>query len=448
MKIPFPEWLPDQPPHDNKGLVTANNCYPAAQGYRPAKAFVGQYTAHSETFKGADSFFRADGVPIVLGGTETNIYYIDGTGWTAVLGTFTTPADNRWRFVQFGEIVVATNDDAALQKIVLNPLAGSALGGSPPAGRLLAVVKDFLVLGVVDGDTNKFAWSGINDAEYWTFGQRQSDYQIMPSGGDINGILGGEFGVILQRNRIARMDYVGGNEIFTISEVSANYGCVTPNSVVQHGQLGFFLSENGFVMWDGAAVRPIGNERIDRYFLAAYARGDWPDMSADVNVDEQVVCWSMGDRMFCYHYILNKWTTVTLAAEIIFAGASLSTDPDEQDTTFYVINSAHTLGRMVGANLSPTWQLPDLELTGPRDTQIKLVRPDTDAATDITIGISSRPRLGDAPSETGYTTIMPNGDMPVRQRGRYTRLRMSITAGTAWTYARGLEVEVAQGARR
>jgi hypothetical protein len=63
----------------------------------------------------------------------------------------------------------------------------------------------------------------------------QSDYQIMPSGGRITGILSGEFGVILQRNRICRMDYVGGNTIFEINEVSSNIGCVSVHTVAQWG---------------------------------------------------------------------------------------------------------------------------------------------------------------------------------------------------------------------
>ena len=77
-------------------------------------------------------------------------------------------------------------------------------------------MKDFLVGGVRNGNVTHMGWSGINDAEWWSTGQRQADRQVLPSGGRINGILSGEYGVILQRDRICRMDYVGGNIIFEI----------------------------------------------------------------------------------------------------------------------------------------------------------------------------------------------------------------------------------------
>jgi hypothetical protein len=56
--------------------------------------------------------------------------------------------------------------------------------------------------------------------------------------------------------------------------------------------------------------------------------------------------------------------------------------------------------------------------------------------------------LSDAVTTTDYTYLSDNGDMPVRERGRYTRLTLSIAAGTAWTYAQGFEPDVAPGARR
>jgi hypothetical protein len=362
-----------------------------------------------------------------------------------------------------------------MQKIDLSTGSDFHIGGSPPTAKILVVVKDFLVAAVLSGQTNTLGWSAINNAENWTFGQNQSDYQIMPSGGEITGMFGGEFGVILQRTRITRMEYVGGNDIFVINEISSNFGCVSPHSVIQHGQMGFFLSDNGFMKWDGAALIPIGQERIDRYFLSAYGRAAWSRMSAAVDVHNQVACWSMGDRMFCYHWILDRWTTISLAAQIIFSGATRGMTVDEQDplvgspddvlsspallsfdddsfqggeSTFYVIDSANTLGRLNGATMAPSWTTGDFELAKSREAQLRWIRPDTDASAGITLSVSCRNHLGDAVTPTNYTYLSDNGDMPVRERGRYTRLTLSIAAGTAWTYMQGFEPDVASGARR
>lgn len=473
--IPFGELAPDQPALNSQALLVANNCYPGVNGYRPVKAFVGDLSAGPAQFLGAAAFTSPAGLVKIIGGTATGLYRVFSSSWQQIGSNYSIQGEGRWRFAQFGGLAIATNGSDPMQKIDLTSGIVSPLAGSPPTARILAVVKDFLVAGVLDGVTNTMGWSAINNAEDWTFGQNQSDYQIMPSGGDINGLFGGEYGLVLQRNRITRMEYVGGNEIFVINEISSNFGCVTPHSVIQHGQIGCFLSDNGFMKWDGASLIPIGQERIDRYFLSSYGRAAWKSMSAAVDTRNQVFCWSMGDRMFCYHYILDKWTTVSLAAQIIFAGVTRSISLDEQDplvgapddnidgsgllslddesfkggdSTFYVINNSNVLGRLTGTNMAPTWTTGDLELAKNREANLRWIRPDTDAVSGLTLSLSCRARLGDAVSSNNYSSLAGNGDMPVRERGRYTRLSLTIAAGTSWTYAQGFEPDLVRGARR
>lgn len=445
--ITLGEWTPDVPA-DGAGLLVADNCYPGQQGYRPVKAFVGEASAGVSPFLGAANFVASTGGVTIVGGTSSALYKLVSAAWTQIGTGYSNPVTGRWRFAQFGDLGIATNGTNPLQKIDLVAGTASNLGGSPPKFNVLTVVKDFLVGGVMNGATNTMAWSGINNAESWVFGQNQCDYNIMPFGGDINGLFGGEFGIILQRERITRLDYVGGNSIFQISEVSTNFGCATPNSVVQYGQLGFFLSDSGFIMWDGSALHPIGVEKVDRYFLAAYNRASWANMSASVDAANKVVMWSMGDRIFCYHWVLGNWSTISLAAQILFTGYTADGTGISSDGALYVINTSNVLGRLTGANVAPTWTTPDLELTKGRDAQINMVRPVMDAASGLTLTISSRAKLGDPLSPNAYTDLRANGDMPVRERGRYTRFTLSIGAGTAWTYAQAIDPTVARGARQ
>lgn len=471
----FGEWLPDQPSFRSSGLLTANNCYPGERGYRPVGQFAQSVPAGPEPFLGAAAFTSPAGVISIVGGSATNLYRIFSGAWTSLRSGYSIQEGGRWRFAQFGGLAIATNGGDPMQKIDLTNGTTTDLAGSPPKAKMLAVVRDFLVAGVLDGQTNVVGWSAINNAENWTFGQNQSDYNIMPSGGDVNGLFGGEFGLILQRSRITRMEYVGGNDIFVINEISSNLGCVSPHSVVQHGIYGWFLSDNGFMMWDGAQLKPIGSERIDRYFLSNYGRAAWSSMSAAVDVRNQVVVWSMGDRMFSYHWVLDRWTTIGQTAQIVFAGVTRSlsideTDPavgtpddnldtaallsldDESfkggDSTFYVINTSNVLGTLSGLPLQADWLLPDIELANSRESQLRRVRPDTDATAGLSLSIACRARLGDAVIATNYTALRPNGDMPVRERGRYVRMGLTLAAGTAWTYAQGLEPDAVSGMRQ
>ena len=462
------EWLPDQPSLNSNGILVAQNTYPGARGYRPVGQFTQYVAAGANSFLGGASFTSPTGENIIIGGSATDLYRVVAGAWASIATGYTTLTGGRWRYAQFGGLAIATNDANPPQKIDLGSGLVTALGGSPPTLRMLAVVKDFLVGGVVNGQANEICWSAINNAEDWTFGQNQSDYNIMPSGGDVNGLFGGEYGLILQRNRITRMEYVGGNDIFVINEISTNFGCVSPHSVVQHGQIGCFLSDNGFMMWDGSQLKPIGSERIDRYFRSSYGKVNWPSMSAAVDIRNQVFCWSMGDRIFCYHWLLDRWSVINQAAQIIFNGVTRSISVDEDvaadtnldaaglislddssfaggDTTFFVINSAKVLGTLTGTPMAATWTLPDFELVQSRETNWRGIRPDTDAITGITVTLATRARLGDAIAGTAYTSLRANGDMPVRQRGRYSRLTLDIAAGTVWTYAQGLIPDASPG---
>ena len=315
---PLGPLAPDRPARLNDQFMrVADGVFPIPDGYRPVGQWASIYTALAAAPKGAASFVSPTGNASIIAGTATNLYKAYSGAFTSIASGYSIQGDQRWRFAQFGGLAIATNGADVLQKIDLADFSVSALGGSPPKFESLAVVKDFLVGTCRDGDIMTIGWSGLNNAEFWTAGQRQSDYNIMAAGGRVNGVLSGEFGVVLQRDRICRMDYVGGNTIFEINEVSSNIGCVTPHSVAQWGVLGFFLSDEGFMQWTGSEVIPIGNEVIDRTFAALYDSGDWASMSTAVDPVNRVVMWSMGDVIYCYNWNLQRWTTITYAAPII-----------------------------------------------------------------------------------------------------------------------------------
>lgn len=473
---PLGPWEPDKAPRLNDGILqVADGVYALIDGYRPVGQWEGILAVLPNVCKGGASFTSPGGTSSIIAGTATGLYRARSGGWELLKDGYSIQGDQRWRFAQFGGLAIAANGADPLQKIDLTTGAVAVLGGNPPIAAILAVVKDFLVAAPFGGDVNALAWSGINNAEFWTYAQRQSDYNIMPSGGSITGILSGETGVILQRKRISLMEYVGGNTIFEINEASSNIGCVTIHSVAQWGRLGFFLAEEGFMMWDGSQPVPIGDEKINRWFAARYDKTTWPLMSTAIDPVQRVVMWSMGDAIIMYNWLLQRWTTITYASPIIFSGVTKDISLDEQDpevgapddnldgpglVTFddpgfvggdprlYVFSQAGALGNFSGAPMGATFTTGDIEMFSGQRADLRFARPDVDAIDGLTLTLQGRQRLGDVTTSAPFFILMASGDMPIRFSARYIRPTLEIEAGQAWAYAKGIGFTGQPGAGR
>lgn len=468
---------PDKAKSGNPDILTvASGVYPLEDGYRPAGQFVALYDPLPSAPRGGASFTSPQGLSYLIAGDATSLYRAYSGGWEAISTGYSLLEENRWRFAQFGGLAIATNGTDPMQKIDLATGAVSPLGGTPPKFETLAVVKDFLVGGVRNGNIMHMGWSGINDAEWWTTGQRQADRQILPTGGRINGILSGEYGVILQRDRICRMDYVGGSVIFSINEVSSNIGCVSVHSVAQWGELGFFLSDEGWMqIVGGQEPFPIGREWIDREFASNYDVSDWPSMSTAIDPVEGHLVITMPDKQYRYSWIFKRWTTLPIASAIVFSGVTKAVSIDEDyppdmpedtdidgtglptlddpvfrggDPRLYVFNDDFEIGTFSGTPQAATFTGTDLELFRGRRACLRFARPDCDATSGLTLSFLARQRLGDAGSTITAYSIVTSGDMPCRVSGRFLRPTLAIAAGTTWTYAKGVDFVGSPGAGR
>lgn len=183
-----------------------------------------------------------------------------------------------------------------------------------PASKYLAVVRDFVVAANLVDAPNKLYWSDINDETNWESGAAsQSDFQIIADGGTIQGITGGEFGIILLEKAIYRMQYIGSPYFFQFDAISRNIGCPEGNSVINSNGITYFLSDDGFYMCDGRTVTPIGAEKVDKYFYSNFDVTKSDTMSAAIDPARKLVVWNYptvdGIReLLIYNWQLQKWT--------------------------------------------------------------------------------------------------------------------------------------------
>ena len=335
------------------------------------------------------------------------------------------------------------------------------------------VVRDFLVTGNQPTNQNRIQWSGINDIATWQSGTKQADQQDLPgSGGEIVHITSGEIGYVFRQNQIIRMDYVGGATIFRLSVISPNRGAVYGRTVCQDNRRVFFYADDGFFEINGDNVIAIGAEKINRFFDVDLNKAFSDRICAAVDPFNQLAMWlypsasdtanttGICDKILIYNYATQKWSTANASASTIFSqfvGAYtvelmdiISENLDQiniaLDTDFWsggqrylgAIDNNYKAAIFSGTENEGTLETRELELFPGHRSSITNVRPIVDATSTVTV--KTRERLADTPSESSSSSMNDSGDNPVRESGRYFRLKIITPSGSVWTHAQGVDV--------
>lgn len=471
--IPFGEWLPDLPAYENPGATEAKNVYPALNSYRPIGALANVSTnAIDAQCLGAAAFKDKTGDVHTVAGDATKLYLMAGTTWAdqSKAAGYSLGIDQRWRFEQFGNYIIATNGFDPIQKFdttLANPFED--LGGSPPTARFLAVVRDFLVAGYVDGEGNVVRWPSINNPESWDIGTSQADQQVLPSGGPVTGLFGGEYGLIFQERKITRMTYVGAPLIFQFDAIEENHGCREPNSAAQYGKFVFYLSHNGFYLCDGASSRPIGDQKVDRYFFSDFDE-DYPfNITAAIDPVNKlyVVAYpgagnsgGLPNKLLIYNWAIDRWSRAeanvnhfltSLSPGYTLEGldavsASVDALPYSLDSPFWkggklqlgAFGTTHFLQTFSGSNLAAILETTEGEPTPGTRTRIRFTRPLVDTSS-ATVQVGHRARLADSVTWEPASSVNARGRSATRVYDRYMRARVNIEAGASWTHAQGVD---------
>lgn len=464
-KILFGEWLPDQP--GVTGAVTdAKNCYPVANGYAPIKSEADYSDAAGAnlliTFAG-----KFGGVSSLFAASTTQIYKFDSndasldaattTGYTAVEG---------WDVTQFGAKMILANGQDKLQAWALNSSTNFAdLAASAPIAKFVTVVRDFVVAANDGTDTSKVYWSDLNDETDWTPGSAsQADNQILPDGGDITGLAGGEYGLVFLERAIYRMSYAGSPFFFQFDAISRSLGCISNGSIAQYGNLTYFLADDGFYVCDGQSTKNIGTEKVNRWFFSNAIPGEIPTgMSATVDPINKLVIWKFnntfgGKYLLMFSIDLNKWsyadTTATSIAYVLTPSATLE-QVDNYNSSIDALDipldsRVFAGGQLLFAGVSGQKIIsfsgqPKTAIisTGDIDvgrSTVMLSKPIVDGGSG-SVAISSRDNLAEQVEFGSNVAADAENRVSLRSNGEYHRLRLTPT-GSNWQTAVGLEFDV------
>lgn len=469
-RILFGEWLPDQPGVTG-ALTDAVNCYPVTNGYAPI-------LTEEEYSDAADDDLltcfagKTAGIVSLFGASSSNLYkFAPGTRAMEPLTTAGYTNIEYWDTVQYGDKMIMANGDSKLQSFTLNSstYAGD-LSADAPEAKYVTVVKDFVVAANVTGEENKVYWSDINDETDWTPGlASQSDFQVMPDGGDITGLAGGEFGLVFMERAIYRMTYAGSPYFFQFDAINRTLGCISAGSIINFAGLTYFLADDGFYVCDGQTTKGIGTEKIDRWFfdnanLANIKLG----MSSAVDTEKRLIVWLFpaqnGDNLLLiYNISLNKWSYAETTADSVSFALTPSVTLEGLDAFSTSIDS---LGISLddrqwvgGLLLLSATRGPNIVTFSGQYKQAALTSGDIDVGHSvITLGrpvidngsgsiqVASRELLSNAITFGDASVANSEGRCGLRSAGRYHRVKTNPSGN--WRTAVAVEVDISgQGTR-
>jgi hypothetical protein len=346
--IPFGDWMPDLPDFANPGATVAKNVIPAERSYRPLGALQAATDALAARALGAAIGRDSAGNHFNYAGDVSKLYEVRASGVTdkSKGGGYSTGSGEIWEFALFGNRLIATNYTDAVQGIDVGAaglFADQFTSTLTPKFRHLAVVREFLVGGNSNDATDGVVphrtwWSAYKDPlDMDPDAQTQCDFEDRPAAGWVQRIVGGlEYGLVFQQRGITRMSYAGGETIFQFDSIDRKRGTPIPNSVIGHGRMVYFISEEGFFVTDGTQSYPIGANQVDRTFWGQFDISNAHLVSSAIDPLNKLVAWAfLGAggvlKIFFYDWQDRRWSEAEVEVEILVNATSEAFTLEELD---------------------------------------------------------------------------------------------------------------------
>ena len=470
-RLTFTEWLPDQP--GSVGALTlAENVYPKAIGYGPFPEEEDYSQAASENLVSVVAAKNNTGTTSIFAASPTILYLLDSADLSLdnVSGTTYDQAE-RWYFTQFGNTLIAAGSPNTLQAYDLTTTGTfDVLDAGAPKAKYVTVVRDFVVTGNQPTYPTRVQWSGINDPTTWTSSAvTQSDFQDLPDGGEVRGVTGGEFGLVLCERSIYRMSYVGTPLVFQFDNISRNLGCYEGNSVVQWQGITYFLADDGFYACDGQQVVPIGAEKVNRYFYTRLLEAQIQNMSAAVDPERNLIVWGYPVldntyELLVYHIVTKRWSVVESSVSRIASSSTPAVNLEGLDAYSASIDALGTsldsriwLGGKLslagvsgtkiitfsGASKTAVIETPDVG--DGKQTMVTLVKPYVDGGS-ASVAVASRQTLATTPSFGSLADASSENRVALRSVGKYHRFR--VVPSGEWETAIAIDVDTSPAGMR
>jgi hypothetical protein len=496
------DYLPDQPDL-GPGTAVAFNVVPRTKAtYSPMPSFK---TSAANPLNGrplgAFSACDAAGNAGNYAGTTSKLYALtsasnpDFADKSAT--AYSTPAGNFWSFTEAEGKVYATNGFDPIQSV---DTAGSSnfapMGDDVPKARFVTFIQPgFLLLGDINDPTvgiqpQGVRWSSLGDpTDFPLVGSadaiaRSSDWQnVAGPHGRMMGFapdLATCNAALFFEQAVFRMVFTGTETIFAVQPVEKLRGTLSAHSIIQAGQIAYFLAPDGFFAFDGTQAIPIGAGKVNATFFK----------DADPNYIGQVrgaadpisgLCfWSYAgtgnndgapNRILVYHPIWRRFSLITdNTGGNLFVARTSGITLDGIDALGYTLDNLpfsldapeltggrltlggfdtqNRYGAFTGDNMAYQVDTSEVQLLPGRCAKITGVRPLIDGDSNYSAAVGGRRVLQNPVVFAAATSANYEGVCPARNENRYQRVRLSAPAGNHSNHIQGAEVTFGPGARR
>lgn len=497
------KWAPDRQQVGANALITALNVLPRRSGYdsMPQLTSADLGTLNG-LCRGAFSGRSSSGLNFTVAGTSNRLY-VGTTGPLADesdgASPYTVGTNQWWDFALYNNRIIATNYTDAMEEFEVGVSADfDDLSTDAPRAKHIAIVRGFLVAGNIIGqgvnaaaigtDEAAVQWSAIDNPLSWpqvgtaAASAVQSDFQpLAGDGGSITDVIGGsDYGLIFRDRAVWRMDYEGGDQFFRFTPISENIGCIIPKGAIRVGGITYFHSEEGFYATNGNEVIPVGNDVVDRFFLANIQADTGYRVSCKHFPEWKCIAWLyMGagasaeicNALILYNPVDDMWAAGEVSAEwlvdVMPFTDSLDSYSDSLDSGVLsavsldsllsasvrkaggFISGTHALATFDGTPGTATLETSDFEPTPGRVAMVRSVRPVFDSKTGSggfggLIGARFRP--SDAVAFSPFQTQDASGKLACGLTGRYLRARFGLSG--AFEGLHGFDVDARAGGPR
>jgi len=475
--IPVADWAPDAAALGNPGAIRAENVLPGRTGYKPFPSFDAATDALDDRPRGAISALDDSLVTYLYAGDEAKLYTLSGASWAdaSKAGGYACDTEERWEFARWKDKVLATNFSDNPQSISMGS-ANFADMTTDFKARHIAVVRDFVVCGNTTDSTDgaqidRVRWSAFNDETSWTVSSiTGADVRSLNSGGQIQRIFGGEYGVILSQSSTWRMTYVGAPTWFQIEETLPGVGAIAPGAAARFGDEVYYLSENGFVrLQDGRQAAYIGAGRVDQTILKDLDTDNLHRMSAIVDPQGSRVIWAYPgagntagrpNKLVIYDRGLDRWSSASLELELLWQASGIGTTLEGLDAfssnldlldtsldssrwkggspSFAAFDSDNKHGFFSGSPMTAYVETQEFEVAPGFRTTLTALRALVDGGS-VSASVGVRSNSADAVTWKNAKTPRSGGRIPARASGRFHRALLTISGD--WIDVVGVSID-------